>query len=156
MADEYKQYRIDNAFGWQINTPVFVKTPFTAFGKEWKRGEEFNWMNQQFRAEDWEQQLHNVHNLFNSNFLHHDSSREEETKVGDRLNEMNGEQLYRLVSQLNAEVKRRTTSAKEFADKKCKSSKIDTKQRGLIRRWLRSNAWAEDIFYQYRDSILGE
>jgi hypothetical protein len=155
MQDE-KQYRIDNAFGWQIDRPVFVKLAFTAFGKKWERGDEFNWINQNFREEDWEQQLFNVANLYNSEFLHHDTSREKANKVGDRLSELNGEELYRLVAQLNAEVKERTSGSEEFAKKKCKISKIDDKQRGLIRRWLRSNPWAQDLFYEKRDYILGE
>lgn len=156
MTKEQLQYIIDNFFGWQIDRPVFVKMEFDAFGKTWKRGEHFNWNNQQFRAEDWFQQLKNVHKLYLSGFLHHDSGREKENRVGDRLSEFNGEQLYRLVSQLNNIVKQRTSSTQEFKDKKCKSSKIDDKQRGLIRQWLRRNPWAHETFYEYRDFILGD
>lgn len=156
MNDERRQYMEDNHFGWQIDRPVFVKMPFSAFGRSWERGDEFNWINQNFRAEDWFQQLKNVSALYNKGFLHHDRHKEKANKVGDRLSEMNGEQLYHLVSQLNAIVKQRTTSAQEFKDKKCKSSKIDDKQRGLIRQWLRRNPWAQEDFYKYRDSILGD
>jgi hypothetical protein len=150
-----KQFRIDNAFGWQVDRPVFVKTSFSAFGKTWGQGEEFNWINQHFRKEDWEQQLHNVHNLYASGFIRHNSAKEQTNKVGDRLNELNSEQLRSLVTQLNAIVKNRTSSAQEFGDKKCKQSKIDDKQRGLIRQWLRRNTWATDEFYTIRDTIIG-
>lgn len=131
--------------GWQKDWPLFVKVPFAHY----KQGDFFDWIERDVTEE-------RVAALYANGQVYHNKELETQQKVGDRLNEMNGEQLYRLVSQLNAEVKRRTTSAKEFADKKCKSSKIDPKQRGLVRRWLRSNTWAEDLFYQYRDMILGE
>ncbi|MCJ8336467.1 MAG: hypothetical protein MJH10_19915, partial [Epibacterium sp.] len=79
-----------------------------------------------------------------------------ENKAGDRLSEMNAGQLYTLVGLLNSEVKRRTTSAEELKDKRCRQSKIDDKQRGLIRSFLRKNAWITDDFYRFRDDILGE
>lgn len=149
-----KQFRVDNAFGWQVDRPVFVKTSFSAFGKTWSAGEEFNWINQSFRKEDWEQQLHNVYNLYASGFIRHNSAKEKTNKVGDRLNELNSEQLRSLVTQLNAIVKQRTSSAQEFGDKKCKQSKVDDKQRGLIRQWLRRNTWATDEFYTLREHII--
>ena len=151
-----KQFRIDNAFGWQVDRPVFVKTSFTAFGKTWTRGEEFSWINQNFRAEDWEQQLFNVFNLYNSGFLRHDKEKESSNKVGDRLSELNAENLRRLVVNLNDIVKKRTSTQKEFNDKKCKQSTITDKQRGLIRQWLRRNHWALEDFTSARDFILGE
>lgn len=156
LNDIQKQYREDNHFGWQVDKPVFVKQAFTAFGKQWQRGEEFNWLNQNFRGEDWFKQLQSVHSLYNTGYLHHDSAREKQSKVGDRLSEMNGEELYRLTKLLNDQVKDRTSSATEFADKKVKTSKIESKQRGLIRQWLRRNAWASEDFYKFRDAILGE
>ena len=150
-----KQFRIDNAFGWQVDRPVFVKTSFSAFGKIWDRGEEFNWINQHFRKEDWEQQLHNVSNLYASGFIRHDTSKEQTNKVGDRLSELNSEGLRSLVTQLNAIVKNRTSTTKEFNDKKCKQSKIDDKQRGLIRRFLNANHWVTQDFHAIRDKIIG-
>jgi len=156
MINPQKQHRIDNAFGWQIDRPVFVKVPFFAFGEQWKEGEVFNWLDQNFREQDYFRQLNNVHKMFLSGHIHHDSSKEKANKVGDRLSEMNGEQLYKLVAQLNSVVKGRTSSQQEFKDKKCKLSKIDDKQRGLIRQWLRRNPWASEDFYKYRDTILGD
>lgn len=153
---DHKQYQIDNHFGWQIDRPVFVKQGFQAFGKQWNRGDEFNWINQTFRKEDWFKQLKMVHNLYRAGYLHHDSQREKQNTVGDRLNEMTGDQLYKLVSTLNSEIQRRSGSKEEFNRLKCKISKIEDKQRGLIRQWRRRNTWADDLFYQYRDSILKE
>lgn len=154
MNTQDKQYRIDNAFGWQVDRPVFVRKSFNAFGKTWDRGENFNWINQAFRAEDWEQQLHNVHNLYLSGFVHHDTSKEQQNKVGDRLSEFNPEKLYSLVQQMNYIVKAQTNSQTEYTNKKIKTSKIADKQRGILRRWLYSNGWAHEEFYKIRDSIL--
>lgn len=133
--------------GWQIDWPVFVKTPFFADGKEWVRGEYFNWLNRSLDAKA-------VSTLYASGYLYHNTELEVETKVGDRLNEMNTLQLERLVTLLNAEVKARTNSVTEYTAKKCKQSKIDDKQRGLLRSFLRNNRWIEDRFYEIRDDIL--
>ena len=88
--------------------------------------------------------------------IYHNTTLAKENKVGDRLGEMNKEQLYRLVVQLNNIVKKRTTTQKEFSDKRCKQSKIEDKQRGLIRRFLNRNPWIVEDFYRLRDHILGE
>ena len=80
----------------------------------------------------------------------------QENKVGDRLSEMNAEQLYTLVGLLNSEVKKRTSSAEELKNKRCRQSKIDDKQRGLIRSFLRKNPWITEDFYKFRDDILGD
>jgi hypothetical protein len=67
---------------------------------------------------------------------------------------MAGKQLETLVNLLNAEVKARTSSTSEFENKKCKKSKIDDKQRGLIRRFLNNNSWIAEDFYAIREKIL--
>jgi len=149
-------HKSDNLLGFQEVKPVFVKRPFSAYGKQWKYGEEFNWINQPSRKEDWDRQRKRTQTLYNQGFIHHDSARESANKVGDRLSELNGSKLYELVSQLNAIVKKQTSSMTEFTEKKCKLSKIDDKQRGLIRQWLRKNTWAQEDFYRIRDHILGE
>ena len=146
----------DNAFGWQIDRPVFVKIPFSAFGRKWERGQNFNWLDQPFRAEDWMKQLNNVHQLYLSGHVHHDTQKEVANKVGDRLSEMNRKRLDSLVRLVNAEVKKNTGSKAEFDKKKCKFSSIDSKQRGLIRQWLRANPWASEMFYTFRDQVLEE
>ena len=135
--------------GFQIDWPVFVKMPLTADSKQWKKGEHFNWLERGF-----DEQV--VATLYASGYIYHNRELEVQNKVGDRLSEMNGPQLETLVNLLNAEVKSRTSSTTEFERKKCKKSKIDDKQRGLIRRFLNANHWATEDFYRIRDKILGE
>ena len=133
--------------GWQMDWPVFAKTTFIADGKEWVWGEHFNWLSRGLDPKA-------VSILYASGYIYHNVELEKETKVGDRLNEMTTAQLDTLVTLLNAEVKARTNSVTEYTAKKCKQSKIDEKQRGLIRSFLRNNRWIEEKFYEIRDNIL--
>jgi len=136
--------------GWQVDWPVFVKRPFSAFGKPWKIGEEFNWQLQVGAQED------KIAQLYKSGYIFHNRDLEVTTKVGDRLSELNSEQLLSLVKLVNKEVQSRTSTTKEYNDKKIKQSRIDDKQRGLIRAWLNRNNWMLEDYYRIRDSILGE
>lgn len=135
--------------GWQVDWPVFVKIPFPSHGKIWKAGEHYNWF-------DLDVDPSRVQILYSTGLIFHNKDLEVQNKVGDRLSELAGKQLQTLVNLLNAEVKKRTSSASEFAAKKCKSSKIDDKQRGLIRRFLNSNNWIVEDFYEIRDKILND
>lgn len=135
--------------GWQVDWPVFVKMSLSADGKQWKRGEHFNWLERSMDADK-------VALLYASGYLHHNKELEVQAKVGDRLSEMNGNQLKTLVNLINTEVKKRTSSTNEFENKRCKQSTIDDKQRGLIRRFLVGNKWIQEDFYTMRDTILGE
>lgn len=135
--------------GLQIDWPLFIKIPFTADNKNWKRGEHFNWLERNIEAPA-------VATLYASGYLHHNKELEVQNKVGDRLSEMDSRQLDSLVNLLNAEVKSRTSSTSEFESKKCKKSRIADKQRGLIRRFLNANRWINEDFYTIRDKILGE
>ena len=135
--------------GWQVDWPLFVKMPLSADNKEWKRDEHFNWLERGIEADK-------VARLYTSGYLHHNRDLEVQTKVGDRLSEMNGNQLKTLVTLINAEVKKRTSSTAEFENKRCKQSTLDDKQRGLIRRFLVSNKWITEDFYAMRDTILGQ
>jgi hypothetical protein len=135
--------------GWQVDWPVFVKMSLSADGKQWKRGEHFNWLERSMEADK-------VALLYASGYLHHNKELEVQAKVGDRLSEMNGNQLKTLVNLINTEVKKRTSSTNEFENKRCKQSTIDDKQRGLIRRFLVGNKWIQEDFYTMRDTILGE
>lgn len=135
--------------GWQVDWPVFVKMPFSADGKHWKRSEHFNWAERELEMKD-------VASLYAQGFIYHNSEFAKTNKVGDRLGELNKEQLHSLVVQLNSIVKERTTTAKEFQDKRCKQSKIEDKQRGLIRRFLNRNPWIVEDFYRLRDYTLGD
>jgi len=135
--------------GWQVDWPLFIKTPLSADGKEWKREEHFNWLERGIEADK-------VAILYASGYVHHNTDLEVQSKVGDRLSEMQGNQLKTLVTLINAEVKKRTSSTNEFENKRCKQSTLDDKQRGLIRRFLVGNRWIMDDFYKMRDTILGE
>lgn len=135
--------------GLQIDWPVFIKIPLSADGKNWKKGEHFNWLERGIEDKA-------VATLYASGYLHHNKDLEVQNKVGDRLSEMDSRQLDTLVNLLNVEVKNRTSSTSEFESKKCKKSKIADKQRGLIRRFLSSSRWIMDDFYTIRDKILGE
>jgi len=136
--------------GWQVDWPVFVKRPFSAFGKPWKIEEEFNWQLQVGAQED------KIAQLYKSGYIQHNRDLEVTTKVGDRLSELNSEQLLSLVKLVNKEVQSRTSTTKEYNNKKIKQSRIDDKQRGLIRGWLNRNNWMLEDYYRIRDSILGE
>ena len=133
--------------GWQVDWPVFVKLPLMADNKNWGRGDHFNWLERGLEQD-------RVATLYATGFLHHNKDFEIQAKVGDRLSEMAGKQLETLVNLLNAEVKARTSSTSEFENKKCKKSKIDDKQRGLIRRFLNNNSWIAEDFYAIREKIL--
>jgi len=154
--DEHKQYVMDNENGFQVDWPVFVKIPFNAFGKSWKRGDYYNWQNQQYKKEDYRRVKNNTHMLYNQGFLHHHSGLEKKEQIGDRLYELNSSQMYRLVSQLNSILKKKTTTKKEYDDNRCPISKIEDKQRNQLRRFLKNNPWIYEDFKTYRDMILGE
>ena len=135
--------------GWQVDWPVFIKMPVSANGKNWKRGEHFNWLEQSIDQDK-------VAILYATGYLYHNKELEVQSKVGDRLSEFSGKQLETLVNLLNAVVKDRTSSTNEYNIKKCKKSKIDDKQRGLIRRFLNNSAWITEDFYRIRDKILND
>lgn len=129
--------------GFQLDWPLFVKLPFGDF----KKGDYFNWLQLNVDPS-------RVAQLYASGFVYHNKELEKETKIGDRLEELEGADLEKLVMLLNAEVKARTNSTNEYQAKKCKQSKIDAKQRGLLRSFLRNNRWIEEKFFEIRDSIL--
>ena len=132
-----------NYLGWQMDWPVFVKIPFSGYEK----GEHFDWISKDVDPA-------RVAQLYSTGQIYHNKELEKETKVGDRLEELTGTQLESLVRLLNNEVKTRTNSTNEYNAKKCKQSKIDTKQRGLLRSFLRNNRWIEEKFFEIRDGIL--
>jgi len=134
--------------GWQVDWPVFIKLPVSANGKNWKRGEHFNWLEQSIDQDK-------VASLYASGYLYHNKELEVQNKVGDRLSEFSSKQLDTLVNLLNVIVKDRTSSTSEYNIKKCRKSKIDDKQRGLVRRFLNNSAWITEDFYRIRDEVLG-
>jgi len=154
MDANYKTYKQDNAFGWQVDWPVFVKQPFFMFNKQWKAGEEFNWTDQPCRSEDFHNLQQKVMTLYNTNRLHHDSAREVQQKVGDRLGELTSEEVHTLIRKMNDILKKRCVTSKEFQDKRIKQSKILEKQRGILRSWINRNHWALEEYTTIRDDLL--
>ena len=129
--------------GWQIEWPLFVKIPFG----DYKKGDQYDWVKKDIDPV-------RVAQLYATGHLYHNKELEKENKVGDRLNEMSQAQLNNLVTLLNAEVKARTNSTSEYTSKKVKQSKIEEKQKALVRSFLRHNRWIEEKFYEIRDNIL--
>jgi hypothetical protein len=129
--------------GWQIDWPLFVKVPFG----DYKKGDQYDWVKKDIDPV-------RVAQLYATGHLYHNKELEKENKVGDRLNEMSQTQLNNLVTLLNAEVKARTNSTAEYTSKKVKQSKIEEKQKALVRSFLRHNRWIEEKFYEIRDNIL--
>ena len=138
-----------NYLGWQVDWPVFVKIPFISNGRNWTRGEEFKWAELGVEQD-------RVAKLYSISYVHHNPDLEKQNKVGDRLHEMGEDQLKTLVTLLNAELKSRTVSTKDYNEKRCRQSRIAVKQRGLIRRFLYSNKWCEEVYYDIRDKVLSE
>ncbi len=113
---------------FQIDRPVFVKVPFTAFGgTRLERDTEFKW-HHHFTVEK-------VMVMYNQGKLYHDSEKEATLQVGDGLEAQTIEGLNELVDIINVKVKEKTKSAKEYGHKKCPKSKLKGKQIGMIRRW---------------------
>ena len=135
--------------GFQVDWPLFVKIPFSGNGKNWERGDHFNWLELGIDQ-------YKTYTLYSIGSVYHNSELEVQAKVGDRLSEMSGQQLETLVQLLNVEVKSRTSSANEYQTKRCKKSTIEDKQRGLVRRFLNGNRWITEDFYAIRTKILGE
>lgn len=143
-----KEYIHPTYLGWQVDWPLFVKMPFTAYGKYWKRGEHFNWHTQHGAEAD------KVAHLYASGYVHHNPTREKEEKVGDRLYELEKEDFKDLTRLVNAEIKKLTANDTEYNRKKIKQSAILDKQRGLIRSWLRNNPSFKSVYDDKLEFVL--
>lgn len=134
----------------QYNIPVFVRSrhhPVIWKGKTFKYNDHFPWQEMYVPEEV-------VQTLFATDQIYHNPELEVQQQVGDRLVELNKEKLDSLVRLVNAVVKQRCTTDKEYQSKKIKYSKIDEKQRGLVRAWLNRNDWAMEEYLQIRDDLL--
>lgn len=141
-----------NYLDFQYNIPVFVRN----FHKEiiWKN---HKWTyNQHIPWQELGIPVDVVRTWFAIDLVYHNPELEKQTKVGDRLQELDKNQLDALVNGLNAVVKSKTVGTQEFNAKKCKKSTIEEKQRGLLRSFLRNNNWIDEEFHKIRDSILGD
>lgn len=113
---------------FQINLPVFVKTPFTAQNRQWKHDEHFAWL-------ELGMDPNKVHRLFVQGYIKHDDNLAAEIRVGDGLENLEIGALQDIVDSINKKVKEHTKNESEYKKKKCPQSKIADKQRGHIRRW---------------------
>jgi len=134
----------------QVAIPVFVKGMHNSI--KWQ-GKTFKY-NQNLPWQEMEVPYETARLWFINDMIYHNEELEKQAKVGDRLSELNSELLGKLVDSINVIVKTRTNSTSEFNDKKCKKSRIEDKQRGLIRSFLRNNAWVEEDFFTIRDKLL--
>lgn len=135
----------------QVSIPVFIRgrEPLVYQSKSYKQDQHFPWLEMNVPYEL-------VRSWFQMGVVYHNPELEKQVQVGDRLIEFEGESLDKLVDAINVIVKSRSNSTTEFTKKRCKKSKIDEKQRGLIRSFLRNNLWIEDEYYELRDKMLDE
>lgn len=136
---------------FQANVPVFIKTnrPVLIRGREYKRNSNLPW-----RELGLEYTM--VRDMWLAGTVYHNEDLEKQTQVGDRLVDFEGPKLVKLVDAINAIVKAQTNSTTDYNKKRCKKSRIDEKQRGLLRSFLRNNLWIEEDFYKIRDEMLEE
>ena len=98
--------------------PVFVKQAKQLSGKVREVGELFDW--QQFEVPSVHMQI-----LFDQDILHHNPELEQQQEVappkvvGDGLDNLTLEELHIVVDKINAKVKEKTKTAKEYSEKKC-------------------------------------
>lgn len=135
--------------GFQVDWPVFVKKPFNAFGKSWKKGDHFPWL-------EMSGDLQPVLSLYTQGFLHHNRFLQQDRKVGDRIIELGPKKLETLVRLLNAKLKEEAPTVDSFNKRRCKVSRVAQKQQALLRRFLNNESWLEEYFIETRDRLLGE
>lgn len=135
--------------GWQRDWPLFVFRPFNAAGKQWKRGEVFNWLAYHIKPED-------VAQLYNAEYVFHNKDLEKQNKVGDRLIEFDRKTIDELIDRLNLLVKEQTITKDQYERTRCRKTQAKdlTRQIGLIKSFLNNNKWVVEDFYTIRDEIL--
>ena len=122
---------------FQIDRPVFIRIPFQMRGKLWGREEHLPWKEMNLDQDT-------IHILYNSGQLYHSDTQEVSMQVGDGLEAIDSPGLQQIVDDYNKRIKAVTATDAIFLRRKCPSSKIATKQRGLLRSWRRNNLdWLE-------------
>ena len=122
---------------FQLDRPVFVRIPFDARGKTWKVYEHLPWREMNMPQDK-------IQILYNNGFLIHNDESETQMQVGDGLEAIDSEGLKQIVDDYNDRLRKVISVDSQFIRRKCPSSKIATKQRGLIRSWRRNNLdWLE-------------
>lgn len=99
-------------------------------GKRYEKGDLVPWVERGLPKA-------NIERLYNEHHLHHNEDLDKAVKapVGDGLDDMTSEQLDILVKSINSKVKAKTANSTEYDRKKCRTSKVKSKQCGLIRSW---------------------
>lgn len=122
---------------FQLDRPIFVRIEFSARNKTWKVGDHLPWREMNLPQDK-------IQILFNNGFLIHSDESENLMQVGDGLEALDSEGLQQIVDDYNKRIKAVCTVDSHFLRRKCPSSRIATKQRGLIRSWRRNNLdWLE-------------
>lgn len=137
----------------QYSKPLFVRSRHKSViwkGKEWTYNDLVPWQEVGIPEDK-------IKILFDIGLVYHNESLEKETKVGDRLVEINDEDILKLIRLANSELKKRAANDTEFGRIKIKQSKVRDKQIGLIRSWMnRFPTLADEVMFPIRDDILGE
>lgn len=135
--------------GFQVDWPVFIKKPFNAFGKSWKKGDHFPWL-------EMSGDLQPILALYTQGFIYHNRFFQQERKVGDRIVELPLKKLDTLIRLLNTKLKEESATVDSYNKRRCKVSKVLPKQQALLRRFLNNEPWIEEYFIEQRDRLLGE
>lgn len=137
----------------QYSKPLFVRSRHKSViwkGKEWAYNDLVPWQEVGIPEEK-------IKILFDIGLVYHNESLEKESKVGDRLVEINDEDILKLIRLTNSELKKRAANDTEFGRIKIKQSKVRDKQIGLIRSWMnRFPTLADEVMFPIRDDILSE
>ena len=121
----------------QIDRPVFVRIPVRMRNRLWEREDHLPWKEMNISQDT-------VMTLYNSAQLIHSTEQENNMQVGDGLEAIDANGLKQIVDDYNDRLKKVCAIDSHFLRRKCPSSKIATKQRGLIRSWRRNNLdWLE-------------
>lgn len=122
---------------FQIDRPVFVRIPFKARNKLWKQGEHLPWKEMSFEQD-------RIQILFSQGYVIHSEEQEVTMQVGDGLEALDVEGLNQIVKEYNDRLTKVTTIKNVLQRRKCPTSKLADRQRGLIRSWRRNNLdWLE-------------
>lgn len=117
---------------FQYDRPVFIRIPFFARGKNWTHGQHFPWCEMNMPQDK-------IHILYNHGHLVHDANQETALVVGDGLEAVDLDGLKQIVDDYNKRVKEVVKTELDYKRRKCPSSTVADRQRGLLRSWRRNN-----------------
>lgn len=122
---------------FQIDRPIFVRIPFKARNKQWEQGEHLPWKEMSFDQD-------RIQILFSQGYVIHSDEQEVTMQVGDGLEAIDVEGLHQIVKEYNDRLAKVTAIKNVLQRRKCPTSKLADRQRGLIRSWRRNNLdWLE-------------